>query len=84
MVYSFVISQIMSTELTDMNVQKEEIYTVDEIAKRLSVHPETVRNWIKNGQLSAINLGGSAGYRITESDLAEFLRKRRGPGQQDD
>lgn len=56
----------------------EVLYTVDEIAAQLSVHPETVRNWIKTGQLVAVNLGGSAGYRISESDLAEFLRKRRG------
>lgn len=56
---------------------KEVLYTVDEVAAQLSVHPETVRNWIKTGQLIAINLGGSAGYRISEADLADFLRKRR-------
>lgn len=61
----------------------EVLYTVDDVAARLSVHPETVRNWIKTGQLAAINLGGSAGYRISESDLADFLRTRRGNPKQD-
>jgi excisionase family DNA binding protein len=65
-------------------MQKEVLYTVEEVATQLRVHPETVRNWIKTGQLAAINLGGSAGYRISESDLADFLRKRRGAPKQDE
>lgn len=56
------------------------IYTVEDIAKMFSVHPETVRGWIKSGQLKAINLGGAAGYRIYETDLQEFLQKRRETG----
>jgi excisionase family DNA binding protein len=56
----------------------DQLYTIDEIATRLSVHPETVRNWIRNGQLLAINLGGSAGYRVSELDLQLFIRERRG------
>ncbi len=63
---------------------REVLYTVEEVATQLSVHPETVRNWIKSGQLAAINLGGAAGYRISESDLADFLQKRRGLAHRDD
>ena len=54
------------------------LLTVDEVARRLTVHPETVRNWIKSRELVAIDLGGRAGYRISEADLADFLQKRRG------
>jgi len=60
----------------------EALYTVDDIATRLSVHRATVRTWIKTGELVAITLGGSAGYRITQSDLEEFLRKRRAQPKQ--
>jgi len=57
-------------------VPDERILTVEDVAKALSVHPETVRNWIKNGQLRAMKLGGSAGYRITQSAFEDFLRER--------
>jgi excisionase family DNA binding protein len=54
----------------------EPLYTVEEVASRLAVHPETVRKWIKNGQLRATNLGGRAGYRISRTALEQFLRER--------
>lgn len=54
------------------------LFTVDEVAKRLAVHPDTVRNWIKSGELIAIDLGGRAGYRISQSELEAFLRRRQG------
>ena len=54
----------------------EQLYTVEEVASRLAVHPETVRKWIKNGQLRATNLGGRAGYRISRTALEQFLRER--------
>ena len=54
----------------------ETLYTVEEIAKLLSVHPETIRKWIKSGEMRAIKLGGPAGYRISQSALDQFLRER--------
>jgi excisionase family DNA binding protein len=60
----------------------EPLYTVDDIAKMLNVHPETVRNWIKTGQLRAIKLGGAAGYRISQSAYEQFLRDREEAAQQ--
>lgn len=59
------------------------LQTVDEVAKLLAVHPETVRNWIKSGELAAIDLGGRAGYRISQSALDDFLRKRQGVRKDD-
>ena len=35
----------------------EELLTVDEVARRLKLHPETVRRWIRPGKLRAISLG---------------------------
>jgi excisionase family DNA binding protein len=54
----------------------EALHTVEDVARLLGVHPETVRNWIKSGELRAIKLGGAAGYRISDSALQEFLKKR--------
>jgi len=62
----------------------ERIYTVEEVAAALSVHPETVRNWIKSGQLRAMKLGGAAGYRITQSAFDEFQREREEAARRQD
>ena len=50
--------------------------TVEEVAKRLSVHEETVRRWIRSGELQAIDLSGPAGYRISQAELQRFIRER--------
>jgi excisionase family DNA binding protein len=55
----------------------ETLLTVEEVAKRLGVHIDTIRRWIRSGELPAINLGGPAGYRITRRDLDTFIRSRR-------
>ena len=54
--------------------------TVEEIADKLQVHIETVRRWIRAGELPSLALGRRAGYRIKAADFEEFLDKhyRRG------
>lgn len=53
--------------------------TVEDVAKRLQVSAETVRRWIRAGQLPVLDLGGpKAGYRIKEDDLNAFLAARYG------
>ena len=47
---------------------------VKEAAEKLNVHPNTIRNWIKAGELKAMDIG--KGYRIKEDDLNEFVEKR--------
>jgi excisionase family DNA binding protein len=51
------------------------VYTVVEIADLLKVSDKTVRRWIKAGDLIVHRLGHQ--LRITESDLAAFIRQRR-------
>jgi excisionase family DNA binding protein len=50
----------------------EEFLTVADIASRLKVNQQTVRNWIDRGQLAAVRVG-SRRVRVRESDLADFL-----------
>lgn len=52
------------------------LLTVEDVAKRLIVHEETVRRWIRSGELQAIDLGGAAGYRISTTELDRFIRER--------
>jgi excisionase family DNA binding protein len=55
--------------------QQGETLTVEEVAAELRVHPDTVRTWIRSGELDAIDIGRE--YRIYRADLDEFLRHRR-------
>lgn len=55
----------------------EELLTAEEVAARLRVHVETVRKWLRTGQLRAIRLGGRSGYRVTPAELHEFLERRK-------
>jgi len=46
----------------------DELLTVDEVAERVKVNPETVRRWIKSGRLPAVRPAGGP-YRIHSTDL---------------
>ena len=45
----------------------EEIYTVEQFAERLKLHPKTVLRFIREGRVRAMKVGRS--YRILRSDL---------------
>lgn len=54
--------------------------TVQDVAERFDVSIETVRRWIRSGELPVLDLGGPRlGYRISEQDLAAFVAARYGP-----
>ena len=53
----------------------EQLLTVEQVAKQMQVHVETVRVWIRRGELVAINIGNE--YRITHADLNDFLQRRK-------
>lgn len=49
-----------------------EVYTVQEVAEKLKVDPETIRRYINDGKLKASKLGNR--YRITDVQIREFLK----------
>ena len=54
--------------------------TVGEVAELLRVKPETVREWLRSGELRGLNLGGR--WRVLWGDLQGFLKDRQNkPGQ---
>ena len=51
-------------------------HTVSEVAEALRVHEQTVRRWLRSGDLAGYNFGGKTGYRIREDDLEAFLETK--------
>jgi excisionase family DNA binding protein len=53
----------------------ERWFTVEDVAERLKVTEETVRRWLRSGDLAGRNFGGRTGYRIREADINDFLAR---------
>ena len=52
----------------------EKLFTTEQVANILQVHPFTILKFIKQGKLRGIKLGRV--YRIKESDVEKFLEER--------
>jgi|GEM_PF-2298773 len=56
---------------------KDVLWTVKSASLALGVHPETIRRWIRGGQLPATLQGGRrTGYRIATADLDPLFKER--------
>ena len=51
-----------------------EIYTVEQAAEKLTVSPQTIRAWLRNGTLPGHKVGHL--WRITDADIAEMLAQK--------
>jgi excisionase family DNA binding protein len=51
----------------------EQLLTVDVVAERLGVKAETVRRWLRGGELRGIRFARKAGWRIRAFDLQAYL-----------
>jgi excisionase family DNA binding protein len=54
------------------------LLTVSEVAKRCSVSTKTVRRWIKDRGLRTYRPPGGRLIRISEDDLATFIKNEQG------
>lgn len=52
-----------------------ELVSVREVARRLGVHPETIRRLIHDGRLEAVRIGRV--LRVESSELERFLARQR-------
>lgn len=52
-----------------------ETYTPEQAAKTLQVTVQTVRKWLRNGDLTGADT--PAGWRLTSADLEAWLNKYR-------
>ncbi len=52
-----------------------EYLTLAEVSKLLKVHPNTLRNWDKSGQLKAVRIGVRKIRRYKKDDVLKFVEK---------
>ena len=57
------------------------LYTPEEVAKRLKVSRRAVYQWLTTGKLVGMKAG--QGWRITEEDLIAFMRSNASKGDSD-
>ena len=53
----------------------ERLYTLKEASEALGISPLTLRKWIIAGQIVGTKIGKQ--WRITETDLQDFISKNR-------
>ena len=55
----------------------DDVLTVAEVARRLRVHPVTLRKWLRAGKVRGVRLGGTkTGWRIPASEVTRLLTGR--------
>jgi excisionase family DNA binding protein len=50
----------------------DELLTIDEVAAKLKLHPDTIRRYIRDKKLKSVRIGGTA-IRIWQSELDSFI-----------
>jgi len=56
---------------TGLSMLSQPLMTLHDVAAKLQVKEETIRHWIRDGKLRAINLGKE--WRVAVVDLEQFL-----------
>ena len=54
-------------------MDKEQLLTVDQLASFLQVCPETVRRYVRNGDIKAVKLGRS--HRFSKEQIEDFINR---------
>lgn len=55
--------------------KKLDIYTLEELSEQLDTDKQTLRNYIKNGRLTASKIGNK--YFVTSESVMEFMNNNR-------
>ena len=62
----------------ELDIRKSDTYTVLQVAAILGVDPETVRRWIREGEIEAVmtGRGTGGGYRVVHKELERQVQRR--------
>jgi len=64
--------------MLSMEKDLPEYLTLTQACELLQVHPNTLRNWDKNGTLKAIRIGTGKLRRYKKEDILALLEKNEG------
>ena len=64
--------------MLSMEKDLPEYLTLTQTCELLQVHPNTLRNWDKNGMLKAIRIGAGKLRRYKKEDILALLEKSEG------
>lgn len=56
---------------------ESEYLTARQAAKRVNVHPNTLKRWVKTGKLPAARIGNRGDVRVKTADLESLMSKDR-------
>lgn len=51
----------------------DKLLTVEDVAKSLQVHEETVRRWLRDGKLEGLRISRRAGWRIRPESVDRMM-----------
>lgn len=54
------------------------MYSTKQISDMLGVTEQTVREWLKSGEMKGLKVGGRGQWRVSEDDLNNYLKERHG------
>lgn len=57
-----------------------QLFTTEEAARRLGLHPETVRRFLREGTLRGVQINGRA-WRIEETELSAYVERLKATAQ---
>lgn len=55
--------------------KKLDIYTLEELSEQLAMDKQTLRNYIKNGKMTASKIGNK--YFVTSDSVMDFMNNNR-------
>ena len=59
--------------------EEDPVLKVPEVARRLRVTPETVRRWLRDGELRGVRFSDRGGWRVLSSEVERKLRGESAP-----
>ena len=59
-----------------MTIYDKKLYTTEEVAKILQVDPESIRRYVRSGELKSVLLG-SKFIRVSKEDLDNYISQRK-------
>ncbi len=63
-----------------MVMTEERLLTVEQVAERLQIHPETVRGWLRKKKLRGMRMSDRMGWRIPESEVQRLVAEALAQG----